>query len=137
MTCVCVWRGVGGVGGEWLRVLGLCFTYPGGTWGKWDMCLFFGCGGVGGLGQGLDGWVVLCLCEWILYVAGRSMYLYIVLGRYLHILGAPSVQSCCTLLISTSYHVFFCARYRNCRFICLWRIQTCSYVVIRPGFVSA
>ena len=36
----------------------------GGTWGKWDMCLSFGCGGVGGvgrewvgeLGQGLEGW---------------------------------------------------------------------------------
>ena len=33
-------------------------------------------------------------------VDGRFRYLYIVLGGYLRILGAPSVQSCCTLLIS-------------------------------------
>ena len=26
----------------------LGFTNSGGTWGKWDMCLCFGCGGVGG-----------------------------------------------------------------------------------------
>ena len=40
--------------------------------------------------------MVLCLCVlwvWILYVDGRSRYLYIVLGGNLHILGAPSVQS--------------------------------------------
>ena len=54
MTCVCVWLGVGwggvlGVGGEWMRGLGLDFTNPGGTWGKWNMCLCFGCGGVGGV----------------------------------------------------------------------------------------
>ena len=28
--------------------LGLGFTNSGGTWGKRDMCLCFGCGGVGG-----------------------------------------------------------------------------------------
>ena len=39
---------------------------------------------------------------WIICVDGRSMYLYIVLSGFLHILGAPSVQSCCTSLISTS-----------------------------------
>ena len=58
--------------GEWVTGLGLGFTNSGGTWGKWEMCLCFGCGGVGGvggvggkwmggLGQGLGG-VVLCLC---------------------------------------------------------------------------
>ena len=44
--------------------LGLVFTNSGGTWGKWYICLCFGCGGVGGfrgewvsgLGQGLGGW---------------------------------------------------------------------------------
>ena len=44
--------------------------------------------------------VVLCWCEmsvWILCVDGRSMYLYNVLGGYLRILGAHSVQSYCTL----------------------------------------
>ena len=41
--CLCLARsGVAGVGGEWVRELGL-----GGTWGRWDMCLCFGCGGVG------------------------------------------------------------------------------------------
>ena len=39
---------------------------------------------------------------WIICVDGRAMYLYIVLGRYLGILGAPSVQYCCTLSISAS-----------------------------------
>ena len=34
------------------------------------------------------------------------MYLYIVLGGYLYILGTPSVQYCFTLSISASYHVF-------------------------------
>ena len=57
---------------------------------------------MGGLGPGE---VVLCLCVlcvWILCVDGRSRYLYIVLGGFLRILGTPSVQSCCTLSISTS-----------------------------------
>ena len=41
-------------GGEWMRGLGLGFTNHVRTWGVFDMCL--GCGGVGGLDQGLDGW---------------------------------------------------------------------------------
>ena len=32
--------GVGDVGGDWVRGLGLGFTNPGGTWGKWDRCVF-------------------------------------------------------------------------------------------------
>ena len=50
---------VGGVGGEWVTGLGLGFTNFGGTWGEWDMCLCFGCGGVG-VGcwvLGESGWV--------------------------------------------------------------------------------
>ena len=44
--CMCLaW---GGVGGEWMRELGLGFTNPLGTGGVLDMCLCFGCGGVGG-----------------------------------------------------------------------------------------
>ena len=47
-----------------------------------------------------------CVCfrggVWILCVDGRSRYLNIVRGGYLRILGAPSVQSCCTLWISAS-----------------------------------
>ena len=57
-------------GGEGMRGLGLGFTNPGGTRG-----------------------VLTCVCVRILCVDGRSMYLYIVLGGYLRILCAPSVQS--------------------------------------------
>ena len=50
MECVtCVWLGAWS---EWVRGLGLDFTNPRGTWGKWDMCLWFGCGGVGDVGGG-------------------------------------------------------------------------------------
>ena len=57
------WRG-----GKWMRGLGLGFTNPVGTGGVLDVCLYFGCGGVGvggvgvdgewveGLDQGLEGW---------------------------------------------------------------------------------
>ena len=38
----CEWRG-----DEWMRELGL--GLPEGTWGVLDMCLCFGCGGVGGV----------------------------------------------------------------------------------------
>ena len=49
--------------------LGLGFTNSGGTWGKWDMCLCFDCGGEGGVGvervgglvQSL-GWCYVCVC---------------------------------------------------------------------------
>ena len=58
VSCVCVWLGLG-----WemlgLRGLGLGFTNPGGTWGKWDMCLCFNCGGTGG---GVGGRCYVCVC---------------------------------------------------------------------------
>ena len=71
----------GGVGGEWMRGLGLGFTNPVGTGGVLDVCLCFGCGSVGGiggewvggLGQGLEVWgciMSVCvvslesLCRW-------------------------------------------------------------------------
>ena len=52
MTCVCVWLGAVWVreGGECMRELGLGFTNPLGTGGVLDMCLCFGCGGVGSVG---------------------------------------------------------------------------------------
>ena len=94
---------------------GLClgFTNSEGTWGKCDTCLCLGCGGVGGVGrewavgqgQGLGGWsgaMSVCAEIWIHCVDGRPSYLYIVQGGYLRILGAPSVQSCCTVSISAS-----------------------------------
>ena len=51
----------GGVGGEWMRELGLGLTNPVGTGGVLDMCLCFGCGGVGGewvggLDKGRERW---------------------------------------------------------------------------------
>ena len=49
----------GGVGGEWMRELGLGFTNPVGTGGVLDMCLCFGCVGgewVGALDQGRERW---------------------------------------------------------------------------------
>ena len=62
---MCVFgSGAGGVD-EWIRGLGWDFTNP------------------VGLDQDLEGWEVLCLCEfcvWILWVDARSRYLYIVLG---------------------------------------------------------
>ena len=51
---------VGGEGGAWKRGLGLDFTNHVGTGGVLNVCLYFGCGLVGGwlvyLGQGLEGW---------------------------------------------------------------------------------
>ena len=119
--CICLARGgVGGEGGEWMRELG--------TGGVLDMCLCFGCGGVGGIGGervgGLDkdrerwGGVMSVWGVSLDYLC-RSRYLCIVLGGYLHIWGAPSVQSCCTLWISTFWHVFVYGRYHKSRLSCL------------------
>ena len=97
------WRG-----GQWMRGLGLGFTNHVGSWGVFD------CGGVGGewvggLDQGLEGWgsvMSRVSCEWILCVDGRTRYLYIVFVGYMHIIDAPSVQSCCISWIFASYRVF-------------------------------
>ena len=100
VKCVCVWLGggVGGIGGEWVTGLGLGFTNSVGYvfWLWWcEWCW----GRVGGrLGSGMVGCCYVC----ILCVDGRSRYLYIVLGGFLRILGAHSVQSWCTLSISAS-----------------------------------
>ena len=88
-TCVCVWLGAGRARrGEWVTGLGSGVTNSGGTWGKWDMCLCCGYGGVRGergaaWARVLEGGVALC-------------------GGFLRILAAPSVESCCTLSISAS-----------------------------------
>ena len=116
-------------GRELIRRLGLSFTNPGGTCGKWDMCLCFGCGGVGGdggewaggvsQGQGLGWWCYICVCceSGFFCADGRSRYLYVALIGYLRILGAPSVQYCCTLSISASYRLFAYGRYRKSRLV--------------------
>ena len=49
LCLVCIMRG------EWMRELGLGFTNPVGTGGVLDMCLCFGCCGVGGVGGELVG----------------------------------------------------------------------------------
>ena len=94
-----------------MRGLGLGFTNLVVTGGVLYVCLSFGCGGVGGelvggLDQGLVGLYGVMsvlnvspdfLCRWQVQVS-----LYIVLGGYLRILGAPNVQSCSNLWISAS-----------------------------------
>ena len=68
----CVWVGSGRRswrGGEWMRGLGLGFTNHVGTGGVLDVCLCFGCSGVGGVGgelvggldQGLEVWCYVCV----------------------------------------------------------------------------
>ena len=53
---MCLARGgVGGEGDEWMRELGLGFTNPVGTGGMLDVCLCFGCGGVGVGGEWVGG----------------------------------------------------------------------------------
>ena len=112
VTCVCVWLRAGCVGGSGL---GLGFTNPGGTGGKWDICLCFGCRGVGGVGGGVGGRLgpgmggggggvkSMFVVSAFFCVDGRSRYLYIVLGGYLRILGAHSVQSSCIDICFLTY----------------------------------
>ena len=65
----------------------------------WVAVVYVGSGW--GLGLALEGMVgVISVWVWFICVYGRS--------RYLRILGAPSVQSCCTLSVSASYRVFVC-----------------------------
>ena len=125
MSVVRGMRGVGGVcemsvfgsgrrrkGDESLRVLGLGVTNPVGTGEVVDVCL--GCGGVGGVGRGLgtgSGRMVWC------YIRVNCESGFIVVGGYLGILCAPSVQSCCTLWISVSYRVFVYDIYRKSRLV--------------------
>ena len=96
VTCVCVWLGVVWVErrGEWIRGLGLGFTNPVGTGRVLSVLWLWWCRG-GGSEEWVGAWtrvwsggVVFCLYEvrvWILCVDGRSRYLCIVLGGYLHI----------------------------------------------------
>ena len=49
--CMCLAQGImGGEGGEWMRGLGLGFTNHVGPGRVLDVCLCFGCGGVGCVG---------------------------------------------------------------------------------------
>ena len=93
-----------GEGGDWIRGMGL--ANPVGTGEAQDRRPRLGCGrwGVGrGLGLGYGGVELRhahVRCE--SGISDKSRYLYIVPGGHLRILGAPSVQSCCTLWISAS-----------------------------------
>ena len=122
-----------------MRGLGLDFTNPVGTGGVLDVCLYLGCGGVGGVGgewvvvwtRVWRGGLVLCLCElWvrILCVDDRFMYLYNVLvGKHAHLRCTQ-----CSILLH-----FMDICFLQC--ICLWKIsqiQTCLCVVVGHGFVS-
>ena len=70
---MCLARGgVGGEGGEWMRGLGLGFTNPLGTGGVLDMCLCFGCGGVGGEWVGAWTRVVVRLSVHVHFSLGLS-----------------------------------------------------------------
>ena len=96
--CMCLARGgVGGVGGErigfglsqfWRNMGKVGYVYV--FWLQWcGWCWGRVCGWIG------PGRVVLCLCV-------LSVWIPCVDGGFLRILGAPSVQSCCTLSISAS-----------------------------------
>ena len=115
VRCVCVFLEAAWVErGVWMRGLGLGFTNYVGTGGvfgrvsvfrlRWCRWCRWGLGRELGPGSGRVGLCYVCVsCESGFFcVYGRSMYLRIVLGGYLRILGAPSVQSCCTLWISAS-----------------------------------
>ena len=52
------------------------------------------------------------------YLCGLSVQVSVYCAR--NILGAPSVQSCCTLSISASDHVFVYDRYCKSRLACVW-----------------
>ena len=115
---------------EWMRELGLGFTNPLGTGGVLDMCLCFGCGGVGrGLGQGLGvvGWCYVCvsldsLCRWQVQVSVYCAW------------RIPAHLRCtqCSILL----HLM-----DICFLTCIWlwqisQIQTFLFKVVGPGLVS-
>ena len=77
VRCEATWVERGG--GEWMRGLCLGFTNAVGTGGVLDVCLCFGCGGVGSVGrewvwcldQCLEGWGGVCVC--VRYESGLSV----------------------------------------------------------------
>ena len=100
-------------GNRGVLVVCLCCDGVGGEW-------------VGGLDQVLEGWSYGCvspdyLCRWQVQVS-----VYCAGCKHAH-LRCTRVQSCCTLSIAASYHVFVYGRYHKSRIVCVW---------FGPGFVS-
>ena len=134
--CMCLARG--GVGGEWMRELGLDFTNPVGTGGVLDMCLCSGSGGVGGVGgewvggldQGRERWGSVMsmggvspdsLCRWQVQVSVYCDW---------RIPAHPRRIQCSIPLHLMDIYFLTC--------ICLWQIsqiQTFLFKVIGPGLV--
>ena len=111
---MCLARG-GRCWGEWVRGLGLGFTNPRGTGGKWGLC--FGCGG-GGEGGGLvasgEGGVVLSMCllrVWIICVDEVQVSVYCARRIPAHL----SCTQCLILLHLIDIYFITC--------ICLWQIS--------------
>ena len=108
VTCVCVWLGAGGVGGERIG-FGLYQSWR--NMGKLGYVSVFGCGGVvwvvlGGVagrlgpGSGRVGNVFVVILD---YLCRLRVQISVYCARRIPAhLGAPSVQSCCTLSISAS-----------------------------------
>ena len=119
----------GGVGGEWVRGLGLGFTNPVGTGVVLDVSLCLGCGGVCCVGgewldrfdKGMEG------CCGVVCVSFDSLYRWQV---QVSVYCARGVQRSILLHLIDIFLI-------SC--ICLWQIsqiQTCLCVVVEPGFVS-
>ena len=124
---MCMARGsVGGERGKWMRLSGLGFTNPVGRGGVLDMCLCFGCGGVGGewvagLDQGRE-WCYVCVsldsrCRWQVQVSVYCAW------------RIPAHLRCtqCSILLHLMDICFL-----TC--ICLWQI---SQIQTSPTFVSS
>ena len=107
-----------------------------GVGGVYDMCLCFGCGGVGGewvggLDQSLGGWCgVMSVCVVSLdYLCRWQVQLYVYCAR--RISAHLRCTQCSILLHLIDLCFLIC--------ICLWhisQIQTCLSVVVGPSLVS-
>ena len=84
--------GVGGVGIEWVRGLGLGFTNPRGTWGRWHMCMCW-----------VLGWCYVSLCceSGFLVLMAGPVFNHVAPYRYL----LPNL---------------YCGRYGKSRIVCVW-----------------
>ena len=93
-----------------------------------NVCLCFDCGGVGGVGGECVGSLELGMDEWSGVMSVQVVSLDFVCRCQVQVsvycarripahLRCISVQSCCTLSISPSYHLFVYGRYRKSRLV--------------------